>query len=421
MNYNEALNFIHSVSNFFCKPGLDRIKELCSALGNPQDKLRFVHVAGTNGKGSFCAFLTEILKNANYKVGTYTSPYILDFCERIAINGNPIGRDTLAEITAEVKAVCDKMTDKPTEFEIITAIGFKYFEREGCDIVVLECGLGGRLDATNLIFAPELSVITGIDFDHQAFLGNTIKEIALEKAGIIKPNIPCLWCGDNAEAEEVIKREAQQKNAPIYSVNHGEIEIIKTDLCETVFNFKDYKGLEIGLLGSYQPKNAANAVTAAQLLRERGFKIEKEDVFCGLKNTRWAARFERLSSDPLIIFDGAHNPQGVTQAVSSIKLYFGDKKVNVLSGVMADKDYKFIAKTISRVANRVYCITAPNPRALSAEDYAEVYTSLGTSATAYKSMNDALSEAISDSKNGVPLIILGSLYTYADVFSFLNK
>ncbi len=422
MNYNEALDFIHSVSNFFCKPGLSRINKLCEALGNPQKKLRFIHVAGTNGKGSFCAFLTEILKSAGYKVGTYTSPYILDFCERIAINGEPISETDLAEITGEVKNICDTLPDKPTEFEIITAIGFKYFEREKCDIVVLECGLGGRLDATNIIEKPELSVITGIDFDHQAFLGDTIEKIAAEKAGIIKAGVPILWCGDNKAALSVIEKEAKSKNALLKQVAHAAIEIKKSDLNSTVFDFGQLKNLEISLLGSYQPKNAANAVAAAEILKAQGFNINDNDIVSGLKNTVWRARFEKLSDNPVIIFDGSHNPQGVTATVESIKQYFGDKKVVVLSGVMADKDYKFIAKAVREIADTVYCVTAPNPRALSAADYAAVYTGLGTNALAFENVQSAIKSAIYKAEaENLPLIILGSLYMYADIYNFLIK
>lgn len=422
MNYNEAIEFIHSVSNYFCKPGLGRITELCQMLGNPQDKLRFVHVAGTNGKGSFCAFLSSILKNAGYKVGIYTSPYILEFNERISINGESISNADLAEICTQVKAFCEQMADKPTEFELITAIAFEYFKRQKCDIVVLECGLGGKLDATNIIKTPELSVITGVDFDHENFLGNTIESIAGEKAGIIKNNIPCLWCGENNDAFSVIKNVATTKNAPITTVNHGGINCISTLLSGTLFNFKNYKDLFIPLLGSYQPKNAVNAITAAEILKQRGFNIKDIDIYAGLKNTSWKARFELLCQDPVIIFDGSHNPQGILAAVNSIKEYFGENKVNILSGVMADKDYKFMAKAIGGVSGNVYCVTVNNPRALKATDYAAVFKESGINAVPFASINDALKEAVCNSKtNKVPLICLGSLYMYADIYKILKE
>ncbi|MBO5726055.1 MAG: bifunctional folylpolyglutamate synthase/dihydrofolate synthase, partial [Clostridia bacterium] len=411
MNYNEALGFIHSVNNYFCKPGLERIKALCEYLGNPQDALQFVHVAGTNGKGSFCSMLTSILKNAGYRVGTYTSPYILNFNERIRVNGENIADDDLAELCDIIKPFCDSTTDKPTEFEIITALGFEYFRRQKCDIVVLECGLGGRYDATNLIDTPVLSVITGVDFDHQNFLGDTIEQIASEKAGIIKKDVPCIWCGDNVIAENIIKDTAKSMGSTLLSPNHQLIDILNSNLRGTNFNYKDYKNLFIPLLGTYQPLNAANAVTAAECLKGLGYNITEQNIYDGLKDTVWHARFEMLKNNPPVIFDGAHNSQGVTAAVKSVMQYFGNNKVNVLTGVMKDKDYLFIAKEIGKIADNVFCITPDNPRALEARDYAEVFRQNGVTATAYENMNDGIAYAIKQSaSNNKPLVILGSLY-----------
>lgn len=422
MNYNEAISFIHSVSNYFCKPGLERITELCRLFGNPQNSLKFVHVAGTNGKGSFCAFLSNILKNAGYRVGTYTSPYILNFNERIAVNGEPISNSDLAEICTAAYTYCKNMTDKPTEFELITAIGFEYFKRHKCDIVVLECGLGGRFDATNIIKTPLLSVITGIDFDHQNFLGNTIEQIAGEKAGIIKSGVPCLWCGNNKGALDVIAKEASVKNAPLGTVDHTALRIVRSDLSGTTFDFHNWNNLFIPLLGSYQPENAANAVTAAKILKASGFKITDAAIKRGLENTKWPARFELLCQAPVIIFDGSHNPQGVTATINSIKQYFGNNRVNVLSGVMADKNYNFIAEAISGVAEKVYCVTVNNPRALSAADYAAVFKGLLVEAEAFDCINAALQKAVDESREkNIPLICLGSLYMYCDIHKFLKE
>lgn len=422
MNYNEALGFIHSVNNYFCKPGLRRIKALCAYLGNPQDALQFVHVAGTNGKGSFCSMLTSILKNAGYKVGTYTSPYILNFNERIRVNGENIADNDLAELCDIIKPFCDSTTDKPTEFEIITALGFEYFRRQKCDIVVLECGLGGRYDATNLIDTPVLSVITGVDFDHQNFLGDTIEQIASEKAGIIKKGTPCIWCGDNITAEKIITDTAKNIGSTLLDPNHQQLSIVKSDLSGTVFNYKNYKNLFIPLLGTYQPLNAANAITAAECLKDLGYDITEQNICDGLKNTVWHARFELLQNNPPVIFDGAHNSQGVCAAVKSIKEYFGNNKVNVLTGVMKDKDYLFIAKEIGKIADKVFCITPDNPRALEAHEYAEVFRQNGVTATPYENMRDGILSAITQSKNNKqPLVILGSLYMYSDVFKIINN
>ncbi len=419
MNYNETLNYIHSVSNFFCKPGLSRIQKLCDFLGNPQDTLKFIHVAGTNGKGSFCAMLSQILIDAGYKVGTYTSPYILEFNERISINGEMISNGDLTEICEYIKPFADQMEDKVTEFELITAIAFEYFRREKCDIVVLECGLGGKYDATNIITTPVLSVITGVDFDHQNFLGNTIEQIADEKSGIIKNGIRCLWCGDSHAAEKIIENTAKSKNSELVRSNHNEIKILKTHLDGTEFDFADLKNLFIPLLSLYQPYNAANAITAAKLLNKSGFTIREENIKNGLRKVRWKARFEVINSSPLVIFDGSHNPQGVCATIDSIKHYFDNKKVNILTGVMKDKDYRFIAKTISEVADNVYCITPDNPRALTAEEYCSVFQELGTTAFSFNNIKSALNSALSN--NNIPLICMGSLYMYGEIYNIINE
>ncbi|MBO7310992.1 MAG: bifunctional folylpolyglutamate synthase/dihydrofolate synthase, partial [Clostridia bacterium] len=225
MNYSEALEYIHSVNWCFCKPGLERIGELCRMLGEPQRELKFIHVAGTNGKGSFCSMLSSILKEAGYKTGLFTSPYIRFFNERMQINGEPISDSELAEITSYVRPFADQMTDKPTEFELITAICFEYFKRNGCDVVVLEAGMGGRLDSTNIIDASLLSVITGVSLDHTAFLGDTVEKIAAEKAGIIKSGCPVLLGGDSDEALCVVRKRAEARGAPLCLVDYSSLLI----------------------------------------------------------------------------------------------------------------------------------------------------------------------------------------------------
>ncbi len=420
MDYTQAINFIHSTSNFFCKPGLERITQLCDLLDNPQDKLKFVHVAGTNGKGSFCAMLSSILTNAGFKVGTFTSPYILNFGERICINGKMITDDDLAEICTKIKPLTEKMIDPPTEFEVITAVAFYYFYKNNCDIVVLECGLGGKYDATNIIKSPCLSVITGVDFDHQKFLGNTIEKIATEKAGIIKDGIPCLWCGKNKIAKAVIESTAQSKTSKIITPDYDYINIKNISLETTKFDYKNYKDITLSLLGEYQTKNAANAIEAAQYLNSIGYTITEENIKNGLNSTVWRARFEVLSKTPLIIFDGSHNQQGISAALNSIKTYFGDEKVNILMGVMADKDYTFMANTLSKAVNNVYCIAPDNPRALDSKSLADIFKNLDISAFAFDDMKTAFNTAVEQSVNAnKPLICLGSLYMYSQIYNIL--
>lgn len=422
MNYKEALEYIHGINWQFCKPGLERTEELCEMLGNPQKSLKFVHVAGTNGKGSFCSMLSSILKEAGYRVGTYTSPYITKFNERMAINGKPISNKELCELTQAVKAHADKMTDKPTEFELVTAIAFTYFAKNKCDVVVLECGLGGRLDSTNIIDTPVLSVITGISLDHTAILGDTVSKIAYEKAGIIKENVSVLWCGESKEAKEVILNVAKEKNAPVYFPSHDELIIKRATFDGTMLDYKNFRNVEIKLLGAYQPINCANVLEAVSVLCMHGFYINQPHVIEGLKKAEWHARFERISDTPLVIFDGAHNPEGIEASINSIKNYFGSTKIYVLTGVMADKDYNYIASKISEVADKIFCLTPNNPRALDAEKYAEVFKSLGKDATAYKTVKEATRCAILGAKsNGKMLLCLGSLYMYGEIVKEIKR
>ncbi len=422
MNYAESLNYIHSISWTFCKPGLDRIRVLCEALGDPQNDLKFVHVVGTNGKGSTCSMLHSILRCAGYRVGLYTSPYIRFFNERMQVNGEPISNEELAELTDRVKPVADAMDDRPTEFELITAIAFLYFKRHGCDVVVLEAGMGGRLDSTNIIRNPLLSVITGIALDHVAFLGDTVEQIAAEKAGIIKDGAPVLFGGDEEAAAEVISKTAIDRGSPFYIVPYERLTDLRADLYGSTFDFGFRRALHIGLLGTYQPRNAALAVCAAELLCERGMTISENALRRGLNEARWPGRFELLSHRPLTIFDGAHNPQGIHSAVESIKTYFGEQRVYLLTGVLRDKDYTEIAGELATVASRAFVLTPNSPRALAAEEYAEVLRGEGIEAENFGSIKDAFCTAREEAKReGIPLICLGSLYLYADLIPLVEE
>ncbi len=420
MTYDEALEYIHGISWSFCKPGLERIDALCRALGNPQDELRFVHVAGTNGKGSFCSMLSSVLTAAGYKTGLYTSPYIKVFNERMQIDGESIENEKLIEITERVRPIADAMTDKPTEFELITAIAFLYFAEAGCDVVVLEAGMGGRLDSTNIIKSPVLSVITGIALDHTAFLGDTVEKIAGEKAGIIKCGAPVLFGGEDSAAKAVIKTKACELGSEFYSTKKTELSVHEANLSGTTFDYKQRKGVKTRLLGLYQPKNATTVLDAIDILKSRAFEISEKAVCEGILGARWPARFEIISENPLIIFDGAHNPEGITVAVESVSHYFG-KKLTVLTGVLQDKDYRFIAGELSKIADTAFTITPDSPRALSAEEYAKILLGCGVAATPCPDIKSALSSAYDAAKKkDTALICLGSLYTYADVTAALE-
>ena len=422
MNYEESLEYIHSINWSFCNLGLERIYELCQGLGNPQDSLKFIHVAGTNGKGSVCAMLDGALRAAGYRTGLYTSPYIREFNERMRVDGEMITQKELAELTTLVRPIADAMEDKPTEFELITAIAFEFFKRRKCDVVVLEVGLGGRLDSTNVIKTPLLSVITGIDFDHVSLLGNTIQEIAAEKAGIIKEGCPCLYGGAENAAYRTIRAIADKRHAPFYTVDRSTLCKKSTDLEGTVFDYAEYHDLKLSLLGSYQPYNATIVLSALEILKGRGLPVSEEQVRRAFASVHWMARFELLSNDPVVIYDGGHNQQGVSVAVQSIREYFPEMQVNVLSGVMADKDYDAMIEELRHVAKRVFTVTPGNPRALSAEDYAAAFRLRRVDVTAFDSIEDAVEEAIRDSReSNTPLVCLGSLYLYSDVYDAVNR
>ena len=414
MNYEEALQYIHSVNWTFCNLGLERIKTLCEKLGNPQDKLKFIHVAGTNGKGSVCAMLDSILRKAGYRTGIYTSPYIKCFNERMRVDGMNISNEELAELTELVRPIADEMEEKPTEFELITAIAFEYFHRHQCDVVILEVGLGGRLDSTNVIKEPLLSIITGIDFDHTKLLGNTLQHIAAEKAGIVKEGCPCVYGGNSTSACRIISAISATRHAPFYTVDRRKFTLHSMTLDGTQFDFGEYKNLSLSLLGVHQLINVQTVMTAVELLPSRGLEISEEALRAGLREVTWPARFEKLSADPLIIYDGAHNPQGIRALIRSLERYFPDQKVNIISGVMADKEYGEMVEKLKTVAEHVYTVTVPdNPRALSAESFANVFARQDVPVTACESLSQAVSLAVSASReNGIPLFCVGSLYLY---------
>lgn len=422
MNYTEALEYIHGVSWTFCKPGLERISELCEKLSHPEKKLKFIHVAGTNGKGSFCSMLDSVLRQAGYRVGLYTSPYIKVFNERMRVDGCNISDDVLADITTRVRPIADSMTDKPTEFELITAIAFQYFYESKCDVVVLEAGMGGRLDSTNVIDTSILSVITGIALDHTDYLGDTVQKIAKEKAGIIKRGVPVLYGGKDADALKVIEDSAKEKKSNIYTTSHKDILNIKASLEETLFDYKSRKNISVKLLGMYQPENAASVIEAVDILNSLGYEISDDALRRGLSSAKWPARFEIIKNHPLVIFDGAHNPQGISSAVESIKKYFPEEKVCVFTGVLKDKDYRFIASKLSEIAECAFVITPESPRALPAESYASILASHGVDSKPYSNIKNALKAAISEAeKRKKALICLGSLYTYTNVIEIIEN
>lgn len=422
MNYKETLEYIHSVCWKGSRPGLERTKELLGMMGNPQEKMKYIHVAGTNGKGSVCSMLSSVLTQAGYKTGLYTSPFVRYFNERMSIDGKMISNDELAEVTEYVKQYADKMSDVPTEFELITAIGFEYFKRNKCDIVVLETGMGGRLDSTNIISTNVLSVITGIALDHTAYLGNTLGEIATEKAGIIKETRPVVFGGQSNEAYEAIKSVADRKNSKFYRSDYNPTDSVEYSLYGCTLDTKNYKKLFVSLVGDYQPMNIATAMKAIEILIGEGYNITEENLRLGMKNVYWPARFEIINKDPLMIYDGAHNPEGLRACVDSIKRLFEGQRVNIISGVMKDKDVSDMLPVIAEVANEAFTVTPDNPRSMDSKQYAEYFNNYGIKAYAFDTIEQGVKDALEASKKaGIPLVALGTLYMYGDVRDALDK
>ncbi len=422
MTAEEAIAYIHSNRGAEAAPGLARMRRLLARLGDPQERLQCIHVAGTNGKGSVCAMLESILRCAGYRTGLFTSPYIRRFQERIRIGNEQIPDEVLASLTEEVKHHAEALGEQFHAFELISAIGFLYFAREKVDYVVLEVGLGGRLDPTNVITRPVLSVITGIDFDHMEQLGSTVEAIATEKAGIVKEHCPCLFGGSDGVACRTVAMIAEQRKAPFFTVDHTECRILEMTLEGTLLDFCNYKQLCLALLGSYQHANAATALTAVARLEEGGIAVGVDAIRRGLASVRWPCRFELMRRDPIVICDGGHNPQGIAAAVESIKLYFPGETVNILSGVMEDKDYGEMVERLKEVTNRAYTVTPQNPRALSANQYAACFAAHGIRAEAFDSVEEALHTALEDSaREGRALICLGSLYLYGSIARSLEE
>ncbi|RKQ33923.1 bifunctional folylpolyglutamate synthase/dihydrofolate synthase [Oceanobacillus halophilus] len=410
MIYEEAIQYINSPKYHGMKLGLDNIRALMAALGNPQKQLKFIHVAGTNGKGSVASYLAHILTEAGYKTGLFTSPYIEQFNERIQVNHEKISNESLGKITGEVKEKILEMKQNPTEFEIITAISFQYFYEQQCDIVVLEVGLGGKLDSTNVIDTPILSVITPISYDHQSFLGTTLTEIAGEKAGIIKENAKVLLYPQDKDAEEVIYQAAREKNAVVYQPDFGAIKDVRSSLTGQYFSYQSYQDLQISLLGEHQLKNAALAIEAVHLLNEAGFSVHDATLRKGLSKTTWPGRFEIIHQNPVVVIDGAHNIDSIQALVDNLTKYFSKKKIIAILGVLKDKDVDKILEEVSPVINQFITVTPDSPRAVGAEELATLLEEKNIPVTSSETYEEAVQLAFQEAREDDVICAFGSLY-----------
>ncbi len=430
MNYREALDYIHGTKKFGSKLGLDNIRELLGLLGNPHNDLKFIHVAGTNGKGSTSSFLANILIEGGYKVGLFTSPYLEVFNERIRINNQDISDDSLAKITFKVKDKVEEMLNKgmnhPTEFEIVTAIAMQYYKDEKVDFVVLEVGLGGRYDSTNVINDSLASVITTISMDHIDILGDTIGKIAYEKAGIIKDNGFVISYPQEKEAQEVIKDVAEKKNAKLTLVPTEKLEVIEATEFGSKFNFeyKDMKmsDLEIQLIGAHQTQNAATALTTILALKKEGLiSTSEEAIRKGLKGTKWSGRLEVLRRKPTFLIDGAHNIQGIQALKRTLKDIFKYDKLILGIAILADKDVDHMIEELVPIADKIVVTEANIFRAMKAEDLAAKIEKINNSVIVENNIEKAVQKTFELASENDLIVFSGSLYLIGDVRTIVKN
>lgn len=414
MNYDEALEYIHGTLKFGSKLGLHNIGALLGLMGEPHKKLKYVHIAGTNGKGSTSAFISSILKEAGYRTGLFTSPFIQRFTERIRIGDEEISPVELAEITSFVKSCVDRMItmgeSHPTEFEIVTAIAFEYFYRKKCDIVVLEVGLGGRFDSTNIIDTPELAVIATINYDHTDRLGKTLPEIAFEKAGIIKPGGDVVIYGQGREVERVFENVCAERGAKLTRTDFSGIILHDFGIDGQTFSFERYDGLRIKLLGRHQARNAALAVKSAEILMRKGFGISEATLGRGLKKAKWPGRLEVLLRDPVVLIDGAHNPEAAAVLKNVMDEYFPGRPVTFIMGVLKDKDYLEMMKIALPGCKRMFAVNARSPKALPEDILAKAAAGYCKNVQISDTIEGAVRISIESAEPGEIICAFGSLY-----------
>lgn len=417
MTVQEAINYIHSVCWKGSVPGLGRTQDLLARIGNPEKKLRFVHIAGTNGKGSTAAMTASILQQAGYRTGLYTSPYIFRFHERMQVNGQEISDEDLTAITEFVKPHADAMSEQPTEFELVSCIAFEYFMRQNCDIVVLEVGMGGELDSTNVIDAPEAAVITNIGLDHTEVLGDTLELVASAKAGIIKAGCTAVLYRSTPSVEAVFEERCASVGAALVKADFDSLRSVSHSLEGQIFDAAGYKALELPLLGEHQMHNTAVVLAAIAVLQKKGYAITEQHIRDGLRNVRWPGRFELLRREPLFLVDGGHNPQCIQALVGNIRDYLKGRPLTVLTGVLADKDFHCMYSDVAPYASEFVTVTPDSPRAMAAEALKEYLSRFGKPVTACASTEEGVATAIAHAgKNGV-VLAYGSLYMVGAICS----
>ncbi|HEY9061421.1 MAG TPA: folylpolyglutamate synthase/dihydrofolate synthase family protein [Pseudobacteroides sp.] len=425
MNYTEALEYIHGTLKFGIKLGLENIKALLLLMGNPHKSLKFVHVAGTNGKGSTVAFISSILMESGYKTGIFTSPYLERFTERIKVDRGEIAEADVARITAFVKQKADELVknggNHPTEFEIVTAIAFQYFYETGCDIVVLEVGLGGRFDSTNVIDMPLAAVITTISYDHMNILGDTLEKIAFEKAGIIKDNSDVVLYPQAGEALEVFERVCEEKKSRLNKVSLADVEVLESGIWGSSFLHKRHGKFKISIAGEHQVANAVTALEAVEIVREKGYdRINKTDVESGLIKAVWPGRLEVVCKEPMFIIDGAHNKEGALMLADNLKKYFPGKDIIFIIGVLKDKDYKAIIEPVIPIASEFVTVKPENERGMTAQELAVILRGYCKDVNVSDKIEEAILYSIKKVSTKGIICAYGSLYYIGEIRKFFN-
>ena len=402
-------------------PTLARTRALLGALGNPEQSLKFVHVAGTNGKGSTSAMLASILTAAGYRTGLYTSPHLVRFTERMSVDGVEIADEALITLTDRVLAAADACGEMCTEFELMTALALLYFAEKRCDIVVLEVGLGGRLDSTNVIPAPEVAVITNIGLEHTAILGDTLEKIACEKAGILKSGSRAVLYAQTEEVMRVVRDICREQNIPLTITAPETLETRASSLDGQVFTYRGKGSYRLPLLGDYQLFNAAVALDTVDVLRERGWSITDDAISRGLAAVRWPCRLELVRRNPDFLIDGAHNPQCVDALASSLEKLYGGKKLVFLAGVLADKNWQAMFERTLPLAKAFITLTPASERALPADTLTDYLRTRGAQAHSAASMTDGIKKALALAGEGGTVCFFGSLYAAGEVRQLLEN
>lgn len=414
MNYAEARVYLDEVSKYGSVLGLENMRELLGRLGNPQDDLKFIHISGTNGKGSVLAYLSTILSGGGYRTGRYISPTLFSYRERIQVDEQKIEKESLAHHVTAIAKVIEEMkaenAGNPTAFEVETALAFLYFKEKDCDIVVLETGLGGALDATNIIKTTVMEVIAPISMDHMEFLGDTLEKIAMQKAGIIKPHTAVVSASQEPDAKKVLDHVCKENQCSMYMVDPAQITDVLYDVEEQQFSYKNWKNVKITLAGSYQILNAALALEGVEELGRLGYHLTEEQVRQGLYRAVWRGRFTLLSKNPAVIIDGAHNPGAAKELKHSLDLYFKGKDLYYIFGVFQDKDYQEVIRLTAPLAKHIITVQTPgNPRALPADELKEAVQAVNPSVEAAQSIQEAVKKSLQLAKNEDAIIIFGSL------------